>query len=258
MIQIPRLPEDVAQGKSIEVLFWVGCAGSYDARAQKVSLAFDQILDKAGISFAILGEEEKCTGDPARRAGNEFLFQILALQNIETLNQYQVKRIVCTCPHCFNTLKNEYPELGGSYEVLHHTQYLDELIESGRIKLKETNSETVSYHDSCYLGRVNNEYEAPRSLIHQLKMDIREMKRSKKNGLCCGAGGGQMFKEDEPGSKRINEERIEEVIANGTNKVVANCPFCITMLQDGIKSKDQQDEIMVYDLSELIVEKMQE
>jgi heterodisulfide reductase subunit D len=258
MIQIPRLSEVATQGKSIEVLFWVGCAGSYDARAQKVSLAFAQILEKAGISFAILGEEEKCTGDPARRAGNEFLFQILALQNIETLNQYQVKKIVCTCPHCFNTLKNEYPELGGSYEVLHHTQYLDELMESGRIKLKETNSETVSYHDSCYLGRVNNEYEAPRSLIHQLKMDIREMKRSKKNGLCCGAGGGQMFKEDEPGSKRINEERIEEVIANGTNKVVANCPFCITMLQDGIKSKDQQDEIMVYDLSELIVEKMQE
>ncbi|HRG31725.1 MAG: (Fe-S)-binding protein [Saprospiraceae bacterium] len=258
MIQIPRLSEVATQGKNIEVLFWVGCAGSYDARAQKVSLAFAQILEKAGISFAILGEEEKCTGDPARRAGNEFLFQILALQNIETLNQYQVKKIVCTCPHCFNTLKNEYPELGGSYEVLHHTQYLDELIESGRIKLKETNSETVSYHDSCYLGRVNNEYEAPRSLIHQLKMDIREMKRSKKNGLCCGAGGGQMFKEDEPGSKRINEERIEEVIANGTNIVVANCPFCITMLQDGIKSKDQQDEIMVYDLSELIVEKMQE
>lgn len=258
MIQIPRLSEVATQGKNIEVLFWVGCAGSYDARAQKVSLAFAQILEKSGISFAILGEEEKCTGDPARRAGNEFLFQILALQNIETLNQYQVKKIVCTCPHCFNTLKNEYPELGGSYEVLHHTQYLDELIESGRIKLKETNSETVSYHDSCYLGRVNNEYEAPRSLIHQLKMDIREMKRSKKNGLCCGAGGGQMFKEDEPGSKRINEERIEEVIANGTNIVVANCPFCITMLQDGIKSKDQQDEIMVYDLSELIVEKMQE
>ena len=258
MIQIPRLSEVATQGKNIEVLFWVGCAGSYDARAQKVSLACAQILEKAGISFAILGEEEKCTGDPARRAGNEFLFQILALQNIETLNQYQVKKIVCTCPHCFNTLKNEYPELGGSYEVLHHTQYLDELIESGRIKLKETNSETVSYHDSCYLGRVNNEYEAPRSLIHQLKMDIREMKRSKKNGLCCGAGGGQMFKEDEPGSKRINEERIEEVIANGTNIVVANCPFCITMLQDGIKSKDQQDEIMVYDLSELIVEKMQE
>ncbi|MBK9960600.1 MAG: (Fe-S)-binding protein [Saprospiraceae bacterium] len=257
MIQIPRMSDVAAQGNSIEVLFWVGCAGSYDARAQKVSMAFSQILDKAGIQYAILGEEEKCTGDPARRAGNEFLFQMLALQNIETLNQYQVKKIVCTCPHCFNTLKNEYPELGGSYEVIHHTQFLDQLIQSGRIKLIDSDAETVSYHDSCYLGRVNDQYEAPRSVIHQLKMDIREMKRSRKNGLCCGAGGGQMFKEDEPGNKRINEERIDEVIANGTTKVLANCPFCLTMLQDGIKSKDKQDEIMVYDLSELIIEKMQ-
>lgn len=258
MIQIPRMSDVAAQGNSIEVLFWVGCAGSYDARAQKVSMAFSQILDKAGIQYAILGEEEKCTGDPARRAGNEFLFQMLALQNIETLNQYQVKKIVCTCPHCFNTLKNEYPELGGSYEVIHHTEFLDQLIQSGRIKLIDSDAETVSYHDSCYLGRVNDQYEAPRSVIHQLKMDIREMKRSRKNGLCCGAGGGQMFKEDEPGNKGINEERIDEVIANGTTKVLANCPFCLTMLQDGIKSKDKQDEIMVYDLSELIIEKMQE
>lgn len=258
MIQIPRMSDVAAQGNSIEVLFWVGCAGSYDARAQKVSMAFSQILDKAGIQYAILGEEEKCTGDPARRAGNEFLFQMLALQNIETLNQYQVKKIVCTCPHCFNTLKNEYPELGGSYEVIHHTEFLDQLIQSGRIKLIDSDAETVSYHDSCYLGRVNDQYETPRSVIHQLKMDIREMKRSRKNGLCCGAGGGQMFKEDEPGNKRINEERIDEVIANGTTKVLANCPFCLTMLQDGIKSKDKQDEIMVYDLSELIIEKMQE
>jgi len=257
-LKVKTMADYSASGEHPEILFWVGCAGSFDERAKKITKAVVKILNHVGIKFAVLGTEESCTGDPAKRAGNEFLFQILALQNIETLNQYQVKKIVCTCPHCFNTLKNEYPELGGSYEVLHHTQYLDELIESGRIKLKETNSETVSYHDSCYLGRVNNEYEAPRSLIHQLKMDIREMKRSKKNGLCCGAGGGQMFKEDEPGSKRINEERIEEVIANGTNIVVANCPFCITMLQDGIKSKDQQDEIMVYDLSELIVEKMQE
>ena len=254
-MNVPLYSDLAAQGQPPEILFWVGCAGSFDARAQKVSRAFAEILNKAGVSFAILGQEEKCTGDPARRAGNEFLFQMLALQNIETLNMYQVRKIVCTCPHCFNTLRNEYPALGGNYEVMHHSQFLEQLLQEGRIKLQEGGVETVTYHDSCYLGRVNGVYEAPRQVIGMLRAEIRELKRSRVNGLCCGAGGAQMFKEDEPGSKRISTERAEEVIAGGVSKVVANCPFCITMLQDGIKSLDKQQEVMVYDLSELILEK---
>ncbi|MBK7231376.1 MAG: (Fe-S)-binding protein [Saprospiraceae bacterium] len=254
---IKTAAEYLSQGESFEVLFWVGCAGSYDARAQKVSRAFAEILNKAEIKFAILGDEEKCTGDPARRAGNEFLFQILALQNIETLNQYQVKKIVCTCPHCFNTIANEYPELGGKYEVMHHSKFLEELISLGKIKIKEDHStESVTYHDSCYLGRANGIYEAPRKVIDHLKLDIKEMKRSRQNGLCCGAGGAQMFKEDEKGNKRINEERIEDAIETQSNIVVANCPFCMTMLQDGIKAHEKQEQMMVYDLSEMVLQKM--
>ena len=253
-MNVPIYNEVVAQGGQPEILFWVGCAGSYDARAQKISRAFAEILTRAGISFAILGEKEKCTGDPARRAGNEFLFQILALQNIETLNLYKVKKIVCTCPHCFNTLRNEYPALGGTYEVLHHSQFLEQLLNDGLIKIHDTSTAPVTYHDSCYLGRINGVYEAPREVIGHLKTEIRELKRSRKNGLCCGAGGAQMFKEDEPGHKRINIERAGEVVASGSNKVVANCPFCITMLEDGIKSLDKQQEIMVLDLTELILE----
>lgn len=258
MIPIKTAAEYLSQGETFEVLFWVGCAGSYDARAQKVSRAFAEILTKAEIKFAILGDEEKCTGDPARRAGNEFLFQILALQNIETLNQYQVKKIVCTCPHCFNTIANEYPELGGKYEVMHHSKFLEDLISSGKIKIKDEHpTETVTYHDSCYLGRANGIYEAPRKVIDHLKLEIKEMKRSRQNGLCCGAGGAQMFKEDEKGNKRINEERIEDAIATQSNTVVANCPFCLTMLQDGIKAHDKQEQMMVYDLSEMVLQKMQ-
>ncbi|MBK7224957.1 MAG: (Fe-S)-binding protein [Saprospiraceae bacterium] len=253
-MKIPIVSELIAEGKSIDILFWVGCAGNYDARAQKVTRAFCTILNQIGYSYAILGEEEKCTGDPARRAGNEFLFQMLAIQNIETLNSYGIKKIVCTCPHCFNTLKNEYPQLGGTYEVLHYSAFLDSLIKEGKLKIKETNSEKVSYHDSCYLGRVNGEYEAPRSVLSALQKDIVEMKRSKANGLCCGAGGAQMFKEDEPGDQRINVMRTEEVLGTNTNKVIANCPFCITMLQDGLKAKDKQDQVMVYDLAEMILQ----
>ncbi len=253
-MKIPIVSELIAEGKSIDILFWVGCAGNYDARAQKVTRAFCTILNQIGYSYAILGEEEKCTGDPARRAGNEFLFQMLAIQNIETLNRYGIKKIVCTCPHCFNTLKNEYPQLGGTYEVLHYSAFLDSLIKEGKLKIKETNSEKVSYHDSCYLGRVNGEYEAPRSILSALQKDIVEMKRSKANGLCCGAGGAQMFKEDEPGDQRINVMRTEEVLGTNTNKVIANCPFCITMLQDGLKAKDKQDQVMVYDLAEMILQ----
>ncbi|MGB3196828.1 MAG: (Fe-S)-binding protein [Saprospiraceae bacterium] len=253
-MKIPIVSELIAEGKSIDILFWVGCAGNYDARAQKVTRAFCTILNQIGYSYAILGEEEKCTGDPARRAGNEFLFQMLAIQNIETLNSYGIKKIVCTCPHCFNTIKNEYPQLGGTYEVLHYSAFLDSLIKEGKLKIKETNSEKVSYHDSCYLGRVNGEYEAPRSVLSALQKDIVEMKRSKANGLCCGAGGAQMFKEDEPGDQRINVMRTEEVLGTNTNKVIANCPFCITMLQDGLKAKDKQDQVMVYDLAEMILQ----
>jgi heterodisulfide reductase subunit D len=247
-----------SQGIEPEVLFWVGCAGSFDARAQRVSKAFTEILNNIGVSFAILGDEEKCSGDPARRAGNEFVFQMLALQNIQTLNMYGVKKIVATCPHCFNTIKNDYPALGGKYEVIHHSQFLQELMNDGRLKIQggAFKGKKVTYHDSCYLGRINGEYEAPRSVIAALDADLSEMKRSRTTGLCCGAGGAQMFKEDEPGQKRINLERAEEVVGQNADIVVANCPWCITMLSDGMKALDKQDNVMVYDLTEMIVKNL--
>jgi Fe-S oxidoreductase len=243
------------EGNDPEVLYWVGCAGSFDARAQKVAKAFTQILDKVGIRYAILGDEEKCSGDPARRAGNEFVFQMLALQNIETLNLYNVKKIIATCPHCFNTLKNDYPALGGSYDVMHHSQYLNQLLNEGKLKVEggSFKGKKITYHDSCYLGRINGEYEAPRVLIAALDTDIAELKRSKTTGLCCGAGGAQMFKEDEPGNKRINIERAQEIAESSADIVVANCPWCITMLSDGMKALNKQDDVMVYDLTEMII-----
>ncbi len=244
-----------ANNEQPEILFWVGCAGSFDPRAQRVTIAFTKILNALSIKFAILGNEEACSGDPARRAGNEFIFQMMALQNIQTLNTYNIKKIVATCPHCFNTLKNEYPALGGHYDVLHHSVFLQQLIDAGKLKVEggDFKGKKITYHDSCYIGRANNIYEAPRTVIASLDADFVEMKRCRTNGLCCGAGGAQMFKEDEPGNKRINIERAEEIIATGAKAVVANCPFCITMLSDGMKAKDQQD-VMVYDLSELIVQ----
>lgn len=259
-LHIPTMAEVAAEGREPEILFWVGCAGSFDSRAQKVTVAFCKILNAVGMDFAILGNEESCTGDPARRAGNEFLFQMQALQNIEVLNMYNVKKIVTACPHCFNTLKNEYPVLGGNYEVVHHTQLLQELINAGRIKMTEGGEfkgKRITYHDSCYLGRVNGVYEAPRAVLQTLDADLVEMKRCKTNGLCCGAGGAQMWKEDEPGEKRINIERAEEAIATGAKVVAANCPFCLTMMGDGIKAKDKQEEVMVYDLAELILNNME-
>lgn len=254
-LNVPRMADMAAQGKEPEILFWVGCAGSFDARAQKVTKAFTKILNETGVSFAILGKEESCTGDPARRAGNEFVFQMTALQNIETLKLYNVKRIVTTCPHCFNILKNEYPALGGNYDVVHHTQFLQELINTGKLKITggAFEGKKITYHDSCYLGRANDVYEAPRALLEQLDNELVEMKRCKSNGLCCGAGGAQMFKEDEPGEKRINIERTEEALSTGASIVAANCPFCLTMMSDGMKAKEKQDEVMVYDLAELIV-----
>ncbi len=259
-MQVKTMAALMAEDISPEILFWVGCAGSFDARAQKVTKAFSKILTECGISFAILGNEESCTGDPARRAGNEFVFQMLALQNIQTLNMYNVKKIVAACPHCFNTIKNEYPALGGTYEVMHHTQYLQQLINEGRLKLQEGGAfkgKRITYHDSCYLGRANGVFEAPRALLEALDTDLVELKRSRTNGLCCGAGGAQMFKEDEPGEKRINIERSEEIIASNADIVAANCPFCITMLQDGMKAKEKQDHVMVYDLAELIIQNNQ-
>ena len=255
-LKIPRMADLAAEGKQPEILFWVGCAGSFDARAQKVTVAFCKILNEVGMEFAILGNEESCTGDPARRAGNEFVFQMSALQNIEILNMYEVKKIVATCPHCFNILKNEYPKLGGNYEVVHHTELLQELIASGRLKLEGGGifeGMKVTYHDSCYLGRANGVYEAPRSVLEALDNDLVEMARSKQRGLCCGAGGAQMWKEDEPGNKRINIERTEEALATGAEIVAANCPFCLTMMMDGIKAAEKQESVMVYDLAELIV-----
>lgn len=258
-LQVKTMAEYAAAGEEPEILFWVGCAGSYDARAQKVTRAFAEILNKVGIKFAILGNEERCTGDPARRAGNEFLFQMSALMNIETLNMYNIKKIVTACPHCFNTIKNEYPALGGNYDIIHHTQLLQQLINEGRIKMTEGGTfkgKRITYHDSCYMGRINGVYEAPRTVLETLDSDLVEMKRSKQNGLCCGAGGSQMWKEDEPGKKRINVERAEEALATGAEIIALNCPFCLTMLTDGVKAKDKQDDVMVYDLSELIVKNL--
>ena len=242
-----------SRGIEPEILFWVGCAGSYDSRAQKISRALVKILNHAQVSFAILGKEENCTGDPARRAGNEFVFQMLALQNIETFKMYDVKRLVTFCPHCFNTLKNEYPELGSTVDVVHHTEFIKELMESGRLTV-EKSAETITYHDSCYLGRVNDMYDIPRDLLSQLGKEIKEMPRNKTRGLCCGAGGSQMFKEDEPGDKRINMERVEEALGTGVTTIAVNCPFCTTMIEDGLKANDKQDSVMVYDLSEMIVQ----
>jgi Fe-S oxidoreductase len=259
-LNIKTMAQMAAEGTSPEILFWVGCAGSFDDRAQKVTKAFATILNAADISFAILGNEEQCTGDPARRAGNEFLFQMSALQNIEVLNAYEIKKIVTACPHCFNTLKNEYPALGGNYEVIHHTQFLQQLIDQGKLRLKDGGDfkgKKITYHDSCYMGRVNGVYEAPRSVLSELDADLVEMKRSRKNGLCCGAGGAQMWKEDEPGDKRINTERVEEALGTGAEAIVANCPFCITMLNDGITAKEKQESVMVYDLSEMIVNNLE-
>jgi heterodisulfide reductase subunit D len=255
-INVQTMAMFAAADKQPEILFWVGCAGSFDARAQKVTKAFSKILTEVGIDFAILGNEEMCTGDPARRAGNEFIFQMMALQNITTMNMYNVKKIVTACPHCFNTLKNEYPALGGHYEVVHHSQFLQQLLNDGKLHVQggAFKGKKITYHDSCYIGRANGIYEAPRDVLQTLDSDLVELKRCKTNGLCCGAGGAQMFKEDEKGDKRINVERADEILETGATIVAANCPFCITMLQDGMKARDKQDDVMVYDLSELIVQ----
>jgi Fe-S oxidoreductase len=254
-IKVPTMAECLAQGKQPEVLLWVGCAGSFDDRAKKITKAFVKLLNNANVDFAVLGTEESCTGDPAKRSGNEFLFQMQAMGNIEVLNAYEVKKIVTACPHCFNTLKNEYPGLGGSYDVMHHTQFLNSLMTEGRLKVEggKFKGKKITFHDPCYLGRANGEYEAPRELLRKLEVELIEMKRCKSQGLCCGAGGAQMFKDSENGTKEINTERTEEALETKSDIIAAGCPFCNTMLTDGVKEKEKEGDIQVLDIAELIV-----
>ena len=253
-MNIPTLKELNEKGIEPEILFWVGCAGSFDDRAKKITKSFVRLLNKAEVSFGVLGVEESCTGDPAKRAGNEFLFQMQAVSNIEVLNSYNIKKIVTTCPHCFNTIKNEYPSLGGSYDVIHHTQLLDQLIKDGRIKVEKDlyKGKKITFHDPCYLGRANKEYTAPRSLINSVKADLKEMKSCKEKALCCGAGGAQMFKESEKGNQEINIKRTKQAINTNAKIIAAGCPFCNTMLSDGIKSESENMDVKVMDISEII------
>ena len=256
-LTVPTLAEMTARGETPEVLFWVGCAGSFDDRAKRITKAIARILTAAEVPFAVLGAEESCTGDPAKRAGNEFLFQMQAAQNIAVLNGYGVQRIVTGCPHCFNTLKNEYPELGGNYTVMHHTQFIQQLIADGRLKVADGQpfkGRRITFHDPCYLGRGNGEYAAPRAALEALDADLVEMRRCKKNGLCCGAGGAQMFKDAEKGNREVNHERTDDVLETGAKVVATGCPFCNTMMTDGIKNAEREADIEVKDIAELIAE----
>ncbi|GAA0723227.1 (Fe-S)-binding protein [Aquimarina litoralis] len=253
-VKVPTMAEYMAEGKMPEVLFWVGCAGSFDDRAKKITKAFVKLLHSSKVDFAVLGTEESCTGDPAKRSGNEFLFQMQAVTNIEVMNAYEIKKVVTACPHCFNTLKNEYPALGGNYEVMHHAQFLKSLLDEGRLTVEggKFKGKRITFHDPCYLGRANNVYEAPRDLLKKLEVELTEMKRSRRNGLCCGAGGAQMFKEPEPGNKDVNIERTEDALETKPDIIAAGCPFCNTMMTDGVKNKEKEDSIEVLDVAELI------
>ena len=254
-LHVPTMSEMIAKGETPEILFWVGCAGSFDDRAKKITKALVKILNHCKVNFAVLGTEESCSGDPAKRAGNEFTFQMQAMMNIQVLNGYEVKKIVTACPHCFNTLKNEYPELGGEYEVVHHIQLIQDLINTGKLALEGSETykgKKITFHDPCYLGRANDVYEAPRSLIEKLDAELVEMKRCKSKGLCCGAGGAQMFKEAEPGTKEINIERTEDALETAAEIIATGCPFCNTMMTDGIKNVEKEDAIKVLDVAELI------
>ena len=244
----------ISKGKFPEIIFWVGCAGSYDERAKKITKAFVEILNKANVSFAVLGNEEGCSGDPAKRAGNEFLFQMQAISNIQVLNSYKIKKIVTSCPHCFNTIKNEYPELGGNYEVLHHTQFISYLIDNRRLKVSggSFKGRKITYHDPCYLGRANKVFEAPRKLIEKLDAELVEMKPCKEKAMCCGAGGAQMFKESEPGREEVNIVRTQQALETSAPIIASGCPFCNTMLNDGIKHKEKEEEVRIMDLAELV------
>lgn len=250
-LDIPTL----ADNANVDYLFWVGCAGSFDDRAKKVSVALTKILKHAGISFGILGTEEQCSGDSARRGGNEYLYQMLAQGNVDTMNGYGVKKIITTCPHCFNTLKNEYPQFGGNYEIYHHTQFLADLMSSGKLPAdSEATKEKIAYHDSCYMGRYNKEYDAPRSVIKNVGKVVADPPRSHSKSFCCGAGGAQMWMEEsEP---RVNDNRTQELLEQNTNTIATNCPFCMTMIEDGVKNKEKEDDVKVKDLAELVAQKL--
>jgi Fe-S oxidoreductase len=257
-IEVPLMAELFARGEKPEYLLWVGCAGAFDDRYKKVVRAFAKILAHLNVSYAVLGREETCTGDPARRAGNEMLYQMQALQVIEILKMYEVNKIITVCPHCFNIFKNEYPDLGGVYEVTNYLQFIDGQIKSGRLNI---NSETlknvtVTYHDPCYLGRANDIYEEPRSVLGKLTGNVVEMDRNKSFALCCGAGGAQMFKEAEKGNKEVFIERTEEALRTGASVIATACPFCMTMMTDGIKYKNKEEEVKNYDIAELIVQSL--
>ena len=255
-LQVKTLAKCMAEGKEVDILFWVGSAGSFDDRAKKITRAFVQILNKAGVNFGVLGSEESSSGDAAKRAGNEFLFQMQAMMNIEVMNGYNVKRIVTTCPHSYNTLKNEYKGLGGDYKVQHHTEFIAELLAEGKLTVTESLKGTnITYHDPCYLGRANNVYDIPRELIKSLGVELIEMKRSKRKSFCCGAGGAQMFKDPENGAQDININRTEEALALKPDIIATGCQFCNTMMTDGVKAVDE-GAAQVKDIAELIAENL--
>jgi len=256
-MDIPTMAEAFERGDRPELLFWVGCMGSFDDRAKKITVAFARVLKAAGVDFAILGQEESCNGDPARRMGNEYLYQTLAKGAIETLDRYEVKTVVTFCPHCFHQIGNEFPQLGGNYEVIHHTTYIERLLQDGRVPLDTDEGKrlTMVYHDSCYLGRYNEVYDAPRNALKRALpvVNLVEPKRTRSRGLCCGAGGGRMWMEETAG-KRINVERTEELLATGADAIAVACPFCMTMMTDGVTSKGS--EVPVLDVSEIIAARL--
>jgi Fe-S oxidoreductase len=253
-MEVPIMSDVFSKGAKPEYLFWVGCAGAFDERYKLVTRAFAKILNHLSVSYAVLGTEETCNGDPARRAGNELLFQMQAFKVIETLTQYEVKKILTICPHCYNIFKNEYPDLGGNYEVIHHTQFLAEMINSGRLDLNKANlkDKLITFHDPCYLGRANDEYAAPRKVISSVCTNIKETRRNRSFALCCGAGGAQMFKEAEPGDKEVYMERTEEILETSADIIATACPFCMTMLTDGLKYKNKEESVKNYDIAELV------
>lgn len=256
-IEVPTMAEMMAKGETPDVLFWVGCAGSFDDRAKKITKAIVKILHHCEVKYAVLGAEETCTGDPAKRAGNEFLFQMQAMQNIMTLDGYAIKKIVTGCPHCYNTIKNEYPSLGGNYDVIHHSELINDLMKDGKLTIKgggDFKGKKITFHDPCYLGRANKVYEAPREALQRLDAELVEMKNCKQNGLCCGAGGAQMFKEAEPGDKEVNDLRTEEALAVKPDIIATGCPFCNTMMTDGVKTCNKEEEVEVKDIAELLAE----